>query len=138
MEDLKKQLKNNCSIAIKNPTKTETMDFCLILGDSIKDKYETIMLECIRICRELKYNFMEDFDEYWVCASPEISSIFETTKSFNGDGFEYGLDLNYVGSINFLESVVHFLNDVNTQNKIDFYIGCGDKCVKIIFINFII
>lgn len=113
------------------------MDFNKILGYSIKERCESIILDIINITRDISVDHSDDDVEYyWVCSSPEISSMFEIMPGFNQTGFEHEYDLNYTGSINFLGNIWHFLKN-NSLDKPYFYVGYGKKCVKIEFKNFI-
>lgn len=99
--DLIKQNKENS----KNNKVQLNLDFCELVGDTIKERHETLVFEIALKSREhlLDYFHNEyadvDFAKltriertaieserqssfYWIWASPEISSIFETAINF--------------------------------------------------------
>lgn len=140
----KPKVKECCETGIQkfqdyaSPSDVKSLDFNKSLGDTIKEKFESLMFDCIQIGRELKHSNCHMLcDPYWVCGSPELVSIFETSRCFDPTGFEYNNALNYVGNIPVLEDRWHILKKPSMKAD-QFYVGCGNICVQINIDNFII
>ncbi len=76
-----KELWQTISIAQKK-NETNIIDFNSLIGVSLKERYESILLKLIEYSRELEDVWGHDSDEdlgrnFWIHASPESTSIFE-------------------------------------------------------------
>ena len=148
----KESIKANCAKAKQKPIGIVDFDFNHTIGDTIKEKYESLVLDCVNIGRKLKiYDSNKMCDVFWICGSPEITCIFEVNCDFNPIEYEHQNSLNYVGHIRILNNIWHILKNNSTiepsgyakdknveVDRSRFYIGCGDKCVLAKSHNFIL
>jgi hypothetical protein len=77
-------------------------DFNTALGDTIKEKYESVFIKLVEISNVVHRKTLRGGCN-WLVTSPEVASIFETaTAGFApapSDTFTSGLGIQYVGSI---------------------------------------
>jgi hypothetical protein len=78
-------------------------DFNTALGDTIKEKYESLYVKLVELSAVVHRKTLRGGCN-WVVTSPEVASIFETaTAGFApapSDGFTASLGVQYVGTIN--------------------------------------
>lgn len=53
-------------------------DFNVALGDTIKEKYESLSVKCHEVTAILLRNGAKGY--FWICCSPEVASIFEVAN----------------------------------------------------------
>lgn len=130
-------------------------DFLTALGDTIKEKYESLYVKCHELTSILLRKGAKGY--FWIATSPEVASIFETATA----GFwpissrefqdQYGTEdlgvaplglpqVTYRGSVNYRWRL--YADTMMPQNMV--LIGCNDKkedtshYAKLIIHNFII
>ena len=78
-------------------------DFNTALGDTIKEKYESLFIKIVEVSNIIHRKTLRG-GANWIVTSPEVASIFETaTAGFApgpGDGFTTSLGVQYVGTVN--------------------------------------
>lgn len=76
-------------------------DFNTSLGDTIREKYDSLQVKIVEVTAVLKRNGAAGY--FWLVASPEVCAIFECTGGFYPDGAHYvpmGCDqITYLGTI---------------------------------------
>ena len=79
----------------------ETWDFNLSLGDTIKEKYESLYCKVVELNNKLVKSGAKGY--FWIVTSPEIASIFETcTWGYNPIGcreFEEKNAIKHIGGV---------------------------------------
>ncbi len=80
-----------------------TWDFATALGDTIKEKYESLYVKIVEISNIIHRKTLRG-GANWLVTSPEVASIFETaTAGFApapSTSFESSLGIQYVGTVN--------------------------------------
>lgn len=80
-----------------------TWDFATALGDTIKEKYESLYVKVVEISNIIHRKTLRG-GANWIVTSPEVASIFETaTAGFApapSNNFESSLGIQYVGQVN--------------------------------------
>jgi len=78
-------------------------DFNTALGDTIKEKYESLYVKVVEVSNVVHRKTLRGGCN-WIVTSPEVASIFETaTAGFApapGEGFTSSLGIQYVGTVN--------------------------------------
>lgn len=79
-------------------------DFNTTLGDTLKEKYESLFIKLVEISNIVHRKTLRG-GANWIVCSPEVASIFETATAGFGptispDGFTGLLGIQYVGTIN--------------------------------------
>jgi hypothetical protein len=78
-------------------------DFNTALGDTIKEKYESLYIKVVEVCNVIHKKTLRG-GANWVVTSPEVASVFETaTAGFAptpSDTFTSSLGIQYVGTVN--------------------------------------
>jgi hypothetical protein len=78
-------------------------DFNTALGDTIKEKYESLYVKVVEVSNVVHRKTLRGGCN-WLVTSPEVASIFETaTAGFApapGEGFTSSLGIQYVGTVN--------------------------------------
>lgn len=110
-------------------------DFNSALGDTIKERYEALYVKMVELTNILVAKGAAGY--FWICASPEIISIFETvaygfspTKQYDSENtFDLGVNpigiggTVYIGSINRKWRLYK-----NAEMPVDMAIvGCNDE-----------
>jgi hypothetical protein len=104
-----------------------TWDFNLCIGDTIKEKYETLYAEVADISACLRGFVLKDEGQIgdgdgWIITCPEIASIFETASGYYPTGgLMYEEDCIYAGDIDRRWRLLK--ND--SMNKHALVVGCG-------------
>jgi hypothetical protein len=124
----------------KNAGTMAAWDFNTALGDTIKEKYESLYVKCIELTNVLLKKGAAGY--FWIATSPEVSSIFETATygfaphvyldEWEGDRISSNLDvwpmggsdnIQYCGSINMKWRLYK-----DTRMPVDMVvIGCNDE-----------
>jgi len=74
--------KENLDDILKNPETTKVkIDFDLIVGDTIKEKYKLVNIKLSELTNILIRKGAQGF--FWMVTSPEIESMLETSASFD-------------------------------------------------------
>ncbi len=80
-----------------------TWDFATALGDTIKEKYESLYVKVVEVSNIIHRKTLRG-GANWLVTSPEVASIFETaTAGFApapSNNFESSLGIQYVGTVN--------------------------------------
>jgi len=80
-----------------------TWDFATSLGDTIKEKYESLYMELHTVSKQIEAKTGRG-KANWIVTSPEIASIFETVSSgfayVDSDTWSASLGISYCGTIN--------------------------------------
>ena len=86
-----------------NAGTTSAWDFSAALGDTIKEKYESLFVKVTEVSNVIHRKTLRG-GANWIVCSPEIASIFETaTAGFApapSETFSSSLGVQYVGSVN--------------------------------------
>ncbi len=80
-----------------------TWDFATALGDTIKEKYESLYVKVVEVSNIIHRKTLRG-GANWIITSPEVASIFETaTAGFApapSSAFESSLGIQYIGTVN--------------------------------------
>ncbi len=80
-----------------------TWDFATALGDTIKEKYESLYIKVVEVSNIIHRKTLRG-GANWIVTSPEVASVFETaTAGFApspSNNFESSLGIQYVGQVN--------------------------------------
>ncbi|MFW5871688.1 MAG: hypothetical protein ACOCUT_01140 [bacterium] len=86
-----------------NAGTTATWDFSTALGDTIKEKYESLYVKVVEVSNIIHRKTLRG-GANWMITSPEVASIFETsTAGFApapSNNFESSLGIQYIGTVN--------------------------------------
>jgi hypothetical protein len=86
-----------------NAGTTATWDFSTALGDTIKEKYESLYVKVVEVSNIIHRKTLRG-GANWIVTSPEVASIFETaTAGFApapSETFTSSLGVQYVGTVN--------------------------------------
>jgi hypothetical protein len=87
----------------KNAGTVASWDFNTALGDTIKEKYESLYVKVVEVTNVVHRKTLRG-GANWIVTSPEVASIFETaTAGFApaaSDTFTGSLGIQYVGTVN--------------------------------------
>jgi len=87
----------------KNAGTVATWDFATALGDTIKEKYESLYIKIVEVSNIIHRKTLRG-GANWIVTSPEVASIFETaTAGFApapSNTFENTMGVQYVGAVN--------------------------------------
>lgn len=87
----------------RNAGTVATWDFATALGDTIKEKYESLYIKVVEISNIIHRKTLRG-GANWIVTSPEVASIFETsTAGFApapSNNFESSLGIQYIGTVN--------------------------------------
>ena len=110
------------------------INFNHLIGFPLKTKYESLFFKCLEIGRNTEINFDTLDDDYWIVCGPELMSIFLTLPTFNVVGHESEGRLRYIGNIQILDFVIHFVQNESQLNDA-FFIGREGYCVRVLMKN---
>lgn len=86
-----------------NAGTVSTWDYSLALGDTIKEKYESLFVKLVEISNVVQRKTLRGGCN-WIVCSPEVASIFETaTAGFAptpSENFTTNLGVQYIGTVN--------------------------------------
>ena len=86
-----------------NAGTVSTWDFATALGDTIKEKYESLYVKVVEVSNIIHRKTLRG-GANWIVTSPEVASIFETaTAGFApapSNNFESSMGIQYVGTVN--------------------------------------
>lgn len=86
-----------------NAGTVSSWDFNTALGDTIKEKYESLYVKVVEVSNVVHRKTLRG-GANWIVTSPEVASIFETaTAGFapaNSETFTSSLGIQYVGTVN--------------------------------------
>lgn len=114
-----------------------TLDFATMLGDTIKEKYESIYVKCVELNNVLIKKGAAG--HFWIVTSPEIASIFQTatTGYYPSPSMD---NVNFVGGVfaqgGYSERTVRYEGAINAlwrlyiDNGMDnetMLMGCNDE-----------
>ena len=105
------------------------IDFNAMVGSNLKTKYSSFLFECLRIAMMMREDSEERGNDYWIACGSELTSIFQAIPTFDPTGYESDGELRYIGSIQILDFVIHFVNISSFAKKV-IVIGYGDNCRK--------
>ena len=116
------------------------LDFNHSMGDTLKEKFSSIAIEIAYKSRselhEKSYSKEEDFN--WLFASPEITSIFETSTYFDYGDYYYHIDHDKIlcGSYQMFDTKWYVIKTSGEilynspsllNNKLEFIVGSSNE-----------